>query len=162
MAAPDRDRRRHDDEQSVEMIRSEEELRIETETVEAGSLRLHKHVEEHDVHETVPRAVEHADVERIEPAEDDSGEIETLPDGSVSIPILEEEIVITKRLVVRERIVVHKRTTTEQHRVDATLRAERVEVEADDSVDDRVQLERTDESARDPHSTARSPGTPRI
>ena len=31
----------------------------------------------------------------------DSGEVETLPDGSISIPVFEEQLVITKRLVVR-------------------------------------------------------------
>lgn len=66
------------------------------------------------------------------PAEEyDSGEIETLPDGSISIPILEEELVVTKRLVVKERIIVRKDTVTETRRVDAELRKERLEIEGD-------------------------------
>ena len=45
--------------------------------------------------------------------EADSGEVEVLPDGSVSIPVFQEELVIEKRLVVRERVIVRKHTVTE-------------------------------------------------
>jgi uncharacterized protein (TIGR02271 family) len=65
--------------------------------------------------------------------EGDSGEIETLPDGAISIPILEEELVITKRIVVRERIVVSKEVETETQRVEAELRRERVEIDEGDA-----------------------------
>ena len=65
------------------------------------------------------------------PFERDSGQIEELPDGSISIPVLEEELIITKRPVVRERIVVRKRTTTEEQRVEAELRSERLEFDSD-------------------------------
>lgn len=58
----------------------------------------------------------------------DSGEVETLPDGSISIPILEEELVVTKRVVVRERLIVHKDSEVEHRAVGAELRRERVEV----------------------------------
>lgn len=57
----------------------------------------------------------------------DSGEIETLSDGAISIPILEEELVVTKRVVVRERIIVRKDTRLEHRTVNAELRRERVE-----------------------------------
>jgi stress response protein YsnF len=59
----------------------------------------------------------------------DSGEIETLPDGSISIPVLEEELVVTKRVIVRERIIVRRNVVTERRRIDAELRRERVEFE---------------------------------
>jgi len=71
-------------------------------------------------------------VERVPAGEGDSGEIETLPDGSVSIPVLEEELVVNKRVVVRERIVVRKEVTSKIERVRADLRRERVELEADE------------------------------
>jgi len=83
--------------------------------------------------------VEHAEFEREAPLEGDSGEVEVLPDGSVSIPVFEEELVIEKRLVVRERVIVRKHTVTEEHLVEADLRRERVEVEADSEIADRVQ-----------------------
>jgi stress response protein YsnF len=60
--------------------------------------------------ETVIPRVEHAEVERQAPADPsaDSGEVEVLPDGSLSIPVFEEELVVQKRLVVRERIIVRQ------------------------------------------------------
>ncbi len=36
----------------------------------------------------------------------------------MSVPLLEEELVVTKRVVVRERIVIRKRTSTEKERID--------------------------------------------
>ena len=74
---------------------------------------------------------EEAPVERVPAGEGDSGEIETLPDGSVSIPVLEEELVVSKRLVVRERIIVHKDVATRVERVETELRRERVELQED-------------------------------
>ena len=111
------------------VVRHEEELDVGRESVEAGTVRARKVVESHAVEEVVPRELEDADVERTPAHEHDSGEIETLPDGSVSIPLLEEQLVVTKRTVVRERVVIRKRTVTEHERIKADLRRERVDVE---------------------------------
>ena len=111
--------------------RREEELAVDKDVRETGAVGARKVVDTYQYDELVPRDVEHADVEPGPAAEGDSGEIETLPDGSISIPVLEEEIVVTKRRVVRERIVIRKRTATEEARVTAELRRERVEVETE-------------------------------
>ena len=111
------------------LTRHEEELVVDTREHEVGAIRARKRVETEEVEELVPRQTEYADIERVERADGDSGEIETLPDGSVSIPIFEEELVVTKRLVVRERVVIRKRTSTEQHRIEAELRKERIEID---------------------------------
>ena len=106
-----------------ELLRHEEELRLDRELAAVGSGRARKDVD------AEPAMEEHSrPVERVAAEEGDSGEIETLPDGSVSIPVLEEELVVTKRTVVRERIVIRKETVTEHQRVDADLRRERVEL----------------------------------
>ncbi len=118
------------------LVRHEEELNVGRQPREVGSARVRKRVESRDVVEAVPLRVERFDdLERRAPNEDDSGEIETLEDGSISIPILEEELVVTKRTVVRERVVIRKRTETEQRRVEAELRKERIEIDADPRVD---------------------------
>ena len=122
----------------VEVVRSEEELRPDRVQTEVGRVHTRKLVDTEHVEAVVPRDIEHADVERQAAAETDSGEIETLPDGSVSIPLFEEQVVIEKRLVVRERVIVRKRRVTEEHLVEADLRRERLEVEADESVADRL------------------------
>ena len=111
------------------VVRHEEELLVDTETERVGAVRARKRVETEHVEQVVPRQIEHGEVERAPADEADSGEIETLPDGSVSIPIFEEELVVTKRLVVRERVVIRKRTSTEQHRIEAELRKERIEID---------------------------------
>jgi uncharacterized protein (TIGR02271 family) len=113
------------------VVRSEEELRVQTNPIEVGSVRARKVVDRHHVEQVVPRDVEHADVERVHAAEGDSGTVETLADGTVSIPVFEEVLVVEKRLVVRERVLIRKYTVTEEHVVEADLRRERVEVGAD-------------------------------
>ena len=118
------------------VIRHEEELEVGAETRAVGAVRVGKRVEVEQFRETIPRAVEDiGDIERTGPNEQDSGEVEVLDDGSVSVPILEEELVISKRTVVRERVIVRKRTETRDERVEAELRKERVEVEADSGVE---------------------------
>lgn len=113
------------------LVRHEEEVQWGTQEVEAGSVRARKRVETEKVQRTEPRLVEYGDVERLPPGEHDSGEIETLEDGSISIPLLEERLVVTKQLFVRERVILRKRTVTEQHVVEAELRRERVDIEGD-------------------------------
>ena len=119
-----------------DIVRHEEELRVGTRVEEIGGVRARKEVGTEHVEQSVPRQVEHVDdLERIPAGEQDSGEVETLPDGSISIPVFEEELVVTKRLVVRERVVVRKRTEVEDRRLEAELRKERVEIELTGAVD---------------------------
>ena len=119
---------------ATEVVRHEEEVSVEKESADAGAIHARKLVETGRIEQVVPRDIEEADVERTLPAERDSGKIETLPDGSVSIPIFEEEIVVTKRTVVRERVIIRKRTHTEHHRIEADVRRERLEIDADEGV----------------------------
>jgi uncharacterized protein (TIGR02271 family) len=128
-----------------ELTLSEERLRVGTETERIGTARAVKRVDTETVEARVERGTEHADTERVDVADADldSGEVETLPDGSVSIPVFEEQIVVTKRLVVRERVIVRKHTVYEDHVVTADLRRERLEVEGDGDVVIHDEGERT-------------------
>ena len=129
----------HDD--ITDVIRREEELTVATETRDAGRVGVRKVVEHEQAATVVPVGTEHADLERQAPGAGDSGEVEVLPDGSISIPVFQEELVIEKRLVVRERVIVRKHTVTEDRLVEADLRRERGEVEADPEVADRLSSE---------------------
>jgi uncharacterized protein (TIGR02271 family) len=111
-----------------ELIRHEEEAVVDARPVDAGAVRVRKRVETEHWEDVVPRNVEYEEIERRPPTDGDSGEVEVLPDGSVSIPLLEEEIVVTKRLVVRERLIVRKATVVEEHRVETELRREHADV----------------------------------
>jgi uncharacterized protein (TIGR02271 family) len=127
----------------TEVTRREEELDVDRTSEEAGAVRVSKHVDTYPVEQVVERHVERAEApETAAPHGEDSGEIETLEDGSISIPVFEEEIVVTKRLVVRERIIVRKSRVTDEHRIETELRKERVEIDADAGIDDRVTAER--------------------
>ena len=117
------------------VVRHEEELRVGKSVEEIGAIRARKVVETEDVDERAPREVEQVELERAALAASDSGEIETLPDGSISIPVFEEELVVSRRPVLRERVIVRKRRVTEEQRIEETLRRERVEVEADPGVE---------------------------
>jgi uncharacterized protein (TIGR02271 family) len=132
------DRREHDDDETASIVRSEEELRVGTERVEAGRVRARKVVDTEHVSQTVPRYVEHADVQRVAPDSVDSGRVETLPDGSISIPVFEERLVVEKRLVVTERVIIRKWREDEDQEVQAVLRRERIEIEVDPEIEDRV------------------------
>lgn len=116
---------------TAEVVVSEERLTTGTVTETAGSVRARKHVETQPYSEQVQRGTEHAEVETHPVLEEDSGQVLTLEDGSVSIPVFEEQVVVTKRLVVRERVVLRKHTVYEQHTVTADLRREHLEVTSD-------------------------------
>ncbi len=75
------------------IVRHEEDVATATRDEVVGAVRAHKHAESERVTQVVDRDVEDADIERSAPYEGDSGEIETLPDGSVSIPVFEEQLV---------------------------------------------------------------------
>jgi uncharacterized protein (TIGR02271 family) len=118
------------------VTRHEERARVEHELHETGRVRVRKNVETVPVEEVVPRNVEQVDFsERMDADENDTGEVITLEDGSVSIPVFEEVLVVTKKLVVRERVIVRKETVVDEYRLQTELRREHVTVD-DDSDND--------------------------
>ena len=131
-----------DPDRASEVIRSEEELRVGTVQHEVGRVRARKVVDSEHVEHVVPRYTEQAEVERAQAEPEDSGEVETLPDGSISIPVFEEQLIVEKRLVVRERVILRNHRVSEEHRVEADLRREHVEIDTDPEIADKVTDER--------------------
>lgn len=105
-----------------------------------GFLRARKEVETVRVREAIARDHEELDLERRPAANDDPGGLLTLPDGAISIPVYEEELVVTKRVVLKERIVIRKRVETQTAPVEAQLRRERIELDVDSGLVDRVRV----------------------
>ncbi|HEU4561696.1 MAG TPA: PRC and DUF2382 domain-containing protein [Longimicrobium sp.] len=111
----------------------EEELAVGKRAVSAGEVRVEKRVETEEVRETVPVMREEVDVERrplspgasLERWEDEEG---------LHIPLVEEELVIEKRLVAREELVIRRRRVTEEQEVVETVRRERAEVVGPDDL----------------------------
>jgi uncharacterized protein (TIGR02271 family) len=119
-------------EQETEIVLHEEEASVGRRWEGVGYARVRREVEHEKIRSKVPRQRERLIEERVPAAQDDSGKIETLPDGSVSIPLYEEELVVTRKTVLRERVVIRKENVTEWQRVEAELRRERVRFETDD------------------------------
>ena len=105
-----------------------------------GFLRARKRIEGVTVDETIAAATEDVDIERLPVSDGDPGGVETLPDGGVSIPIYEEQVVVEKRVVLKERVVIRKRISETVEPVRTELRRERIEFDVDDEVRDRVEL----------------------
>ena len=126
---------RPDDERTSEregpsLVRHEEEITgIERVSRPAGTVRARKRVEQVLVTESLPVDREYVELDRASVEEGDDGGIRTLPDGSVSIPVYEEELVITRRPILKERVIIRKEVVTEHVKVRETLRRERVEVD---------------------------------
>ena len=135
------DEGRREDDEGLDVVRREEELQIGRVEREVGRVRIRKLIEERPFEDVVPRGIEHAEFERVPAQEDDTGQIEQLPDGSVSIPVLEEQLVVETRVVVRERVIVRKRVEPRSQRVRADLRREVVEVEVDPQTERLVHVD---------------------
>jgi uncharacterized protein (TIGR02271 family) len=113
------------------VVLSEEELMVGKREVSAGEVVVHKHMEEQVVRQTVPLMREHVEVER-RPVPAGVGLEPRTEDGVLYVPIVEEELVITKRLVAREELVIRKTRVTEDQVVEETLRRERAEITGPD------------------------------
>lgn len=117
------------------VTRSEEELRVTTVPREAGRVRLRKWVEKEHVSHIVPVAHEEVRVERqpINAANVD----EALADAQLGateyeVVLHEDQVVAAKVAVPKERVHVEKTVVTEDQRVQAELRKERVDIERTD------------------------------
>ncbi|KRF04418.1 photosystem reaction center subunit H [Nocardioides sp. Soil777] len=121
------------------MTRSEEQVRVGTETRETGRVRLRKYVVTENVTQTVPVSHEEVRLER-EPITDANRD-EALSGGDITeeeheVVLSEERPVVQKETVPVERVRLDKDTVTEQHQVDETVRKE--EIEFDDATRTRT------------------------
>ncbi|MEX0782382.1 MAG: DUF2382 domain-containing protein [Dehalococcoidia bacterium] len=102
--------------------------------------------------EELTRSSVYLDAEHVPPAEEDDGQVLELADGTLSIPVLEEEIVVTRRTVVRERLLVRRHIVSEPVLIRDEVRRERVEVEAEDGTP--IEVHRRGYTAPFPNSSA--------
>jgi uncharacterized protein (TIGR02271 family) len=122
------------------MTRSEEELRVGTETRDRGRARLRKYVTTETQQVTVPVQREEVRVER-EPITDANRDAATSgPDISEEeheVTLREEEVVVDKRAVPKERVRLDTETVTDERQIAEEVRKEQIEVEGDDDRTDR-------------------------
>ncbi len=112
------------------MTRSEEQLRVGTETVEAGRARLRKYVVTENVTTTVPVSHEEVRVER-EPITDANRDAalsgEPISEEEHEVTLRAERPVVAKEAVPVERVRLATETVTEDAAVNETVRKERIE-----------------------------------
>jgi stress response protein YsnF len=117
---------------SAEMIRSEEDLRVEVVTRPAGRVRLRKVVVTEDVTLTVTVRREEVRLEPVpsegEPAESAPAELDEGSGALFEVTLFEEVPVVTTQVVPRERVRLRKVVVTEEREVAEPVRAERIEV----------------------------------
>jgi uncharacterized protein (TIGR02271 family) len=116
------------------MTRSEEELRVGTETRERGRARLRKYVTTEQQTVTVPVQREEVRVER-EPITEANIDAATsgpaISEEEHEVTLREEEVVVDKRAVPRERVRLDTETVTDERQVSEEVRKEQIEVEGD-------------------------------
>ncbi len=116
------------------MTRSEEELRVGTQTRERGRARLRKYVTTETQQVTVPVSREEVRVER-EPITDANLDAATsgpaISEEEHEVTLREEEVVVDKRAVPKERVRLETDTVTEERQVAEEVRKEQIEVEGD-------------------------------
>jgi uncharacterized protein (TIGR02271 family) len=116
------------------MTRSEEELRVGTETRERGRARLRKYVTTETQQVTVPVQREEVRVER-EPITDanldDATSGPDISEDEHEVVLREEEVVVDKQAVPRERVRLGTETVTDERQVSEEVRKEQIEVEGD-------------------------------
>ena len=117
------------------MTRSEEELRVGTQSGEAGRARLRKYVVTEEVQQSVPVRREEVRVER-EPITDANADQATdgpeISEEEHEVVLHEEQAVVEKQAVPKERVRLEKDTVTEEQHVSEEVRKEQIETDATD------------------------------
>lgn len=126
--------RRDEDEEAPVIPVIEEELVTGTRPVRTGSVTVQKHVEKSRKRVEAPLVrdeveVRHVPVNRV---------VRAVPEvrqsgDTIIVPVVEEELVITKRLVLKEEIHLVRRRTKERVSRDVELNRERAVVERTDA-----------------------------
>jgi uncharacterized protein (TIGR02271 family) len=116
------------------MTRSEEQLRVGTEKVQAGKARLRKYVVTENVSTTVPVTREEVRVER-EPItaanRPDAMDGPAISEEEHEVVLTEERVVVNKETVPVERVKLATETVTEDQVVSEEVRKEQIETEGD-------------------------------
>lgn len=110
------------------LTRAEEELHVGKREVQAGEVRVGKHVETERVRQPVSLEHERVNVER-RPASGDLTNAEArFRDEEIVVPVVEEQAVVEKRPVVKEEVVIGKERVRDDQTIEADLRKERLDV----------------------------------
>ncbi|MBC8167484.1 MAG: YsnF/AvaK domain-containing protein [Bryobacteraceae bacterium] len=108
----------------------EERLRVETREVETGRILIHKKVESSETVVDEPLIEETYDIVRVPANRIVTAPVEPRYEGDTLIlPVLEEVLVVEKRLVLREELRVTRKRREHREPQTHTVRREHLEVE---------------------------------
>ena len=116
-----------EDEDELRVQRSEEELVAGTRERVAGSVNVRKRVRTDRERLEVPTRREEVRVERV-PASGEASEAQIGAD-EVSVPVVEDEVVVQKKPVAKEEIRIRKDVVHERQIVEEDVRREEVDIE---------------------------------
>src|ERR687891_1586718 len=117
------------EEDEIRVQRTEEELAAGTREREAGQLKVRKRVRTDRERLEVPTRREEVSVERV-PASGEASEAQIGAD-EVSVPVVEDEVVVQKKPVAKEEIRIRKDVVHERQIVEEDVRREEVDIEDD-------------------------------
>ena len=107
-----------------------EELRVARREIERGGVRVHKRVEEREEVVEEPAYREELTVERVPLGQPIDEEIGSRQEGdTLIIPVLEEMLVVKKRLMLKEELRITKSRIEETDQARIVLREEHVDIE---------------------------------
>ena len=115
-----------EDEDELRVQRSEEELRAGVREREAGQVSVRKRVRTERQRIAVPKKREEVSVDRVPVNDGTPGEI---GEGDVAMPVVEEEVVVSKQAVVKEEIRVKKDVVQDEEIVEEEVRKEEVDID---------------------------------
>ena len=107
-----------------------EELVVDKQQVQTGSVRVRKRLHEHEEVVDIPLVKEHIDVRHVRIDREVDAPLPIRREGDTTIiPIVEEVLVVEKRLSLKEEIHITRYTRTERHQERVTLHREEAQVE---------------------------------
>src|SRR5215207_244112 len=115
------------DEDELRVQRSEEELRAGTREREAGKVGVTKQVRTEREQVRVPTRHEEVSFDRVPVDEEGTGA--EIGEDEISVPVVEDEVVVEKRPVVKEEVRIRKDVVEDEELVEEDVRKEEVEVE---------------------------------
>ena len=128
----------------------EERVLVTKREVETGRLRIQVSVEERQDEVPVELSHDEVEIERIPVNKAVSQMPSVRLEGSTTvIPVVEEVVVVEKRLFVVEEIHVRRKSTTETRKIPVALKSEQVRIDRSGNVDRAIGADGHPESGSD-------------
>lgn len=121
----------------------EEQVHVDKEVVETGSVYIYKDVHEEEVSVDLPYSHEEVEIERVPVNEYAEGTPPPIryEGEKMIIPVLKEVLVVEKRIMVVEELHITKRRIENKETQKINLRREEIKVDRDDYLNGRTESE---------------------